>query len=261
IDATMAAGVVELAAAGDGKGDDVRQMAALFDQLLVGWDARRDLLPRLGSQVGAMWLGGGSLTQPRWLATASVDDDSPRRQGVRSLADSLENALQPLLVLTAFDHNQRKGDVMAAGLKTIGAVRFHYLSGGRSQPAWLQPGFAVAGGWFVAASNPTAFAAWWTPAKEPPGGRSPIQTVRAGQPADFLPLAFVDFKRLAAEIERDDAALTALLEEGADAGEKEKRRKVYALVKAVVGAFDRLVVGRRGANGVSHWTASLFFQE
>lgn len=135
-------------------------------ELVVGFDVDKDVLARLGPQVGAVAVLGPKEQMQVVLEVElrAGDDKSPA--GL-SLPQTLElTALRPLLVFYSLDHNKQFDDTTQVATIEVEGTRMHSMVGSRRLPVWLQPTYAVHGHRVYFGSSPDAIQSRQTPPRD-----------------------------------------------------------------------------------------------
>jgi hypothetical protein len=243
----------------DEANDDVRALFGVLSQLLAGYEIERDLLPRLGPQIG---LSIEQLAGPAGLSlllAIQFRDHQPGDSARIPLSSSLEAALRPLLVVVGIEHNKTRKDKWSVTLRTEDGVRIHHLHGSQKLPNWFEPGFAVHGGFILFSTSPTAITLWLRRVPHDADRFANVQQFFANwAPSDFIAHMYLNVSALRNAIRRYHEGLIGI---GADAVAQSGRPlpdNLSALLD-VLDLFERVVIGRRvEPAGTFHWTLSIF---
>jgi hypothetical protein len=128
--------------------------------LSAGFDAKTEILPSLGPEVGLVLRADkdGSL-----LGVLDMPLRPNGRKGPMglTLAQSLEMLVfRPLLIFYASDHNQRLGDQARIETQEIDQDRLHLMTGSIWLPEGFQPGFSVNESRILITTSPKAYSQW-----------------------------------------------------------------------------------------------------
>jgi hypothetical protein len=228
---------------------ELRLVTSIFSQLLAGYDAERDLIPRLGPDVGLVVSEASSAGIHGILAVQFQDYVAPHSAAL-PLSVALESALHPLLVIVGVEHNKVRQDTWETKVRSADGIRIHHLTGARRVPVWFEPGFAVAAGCLVFGTSPEAILEW---CKAAPGSEARAQSLVDGLPSNFVPWGYVNVAAIARYLHRERAAVLKQLagktSEQTAAGEK------LETILSLAGLVDHIVLGaHRGPNGARHVT-------
>lgn len=248
--ARLAGWLMTFAAAEENR--ELRLVASIFSQLLAGYDAERDLVPRLGPNVGLV-VSESRQVGVRGVLAVQFQDYLAPQAGALPLSVALETALHPLLVIIGVEHNKTRQDTWETTVRVAEGVRIHHLTGARRVPAGFQPGFAVAAGYLVFGTSPEAILAWCKTVAADSSEAATTRFANEGLPSNFVPWGYVNVSAIVRYGIRERATVLEHLKgkggEQVDAGAK------LDAVLSVAGLVDRILLGaHRGPNGARHVT-------
>ena len=252
---SLTAFIAQLIAAENDK--DARMVAEIFTQLLAGFDIQKDLLPRLGPEVGLVVRPQPDKLIPILTAAVQLQDCQPDEKGSLSLSQALETALRPFLVLIAFDHNHKRRDTWMANTQIANGRRVHYLAGGQRLPAWLQPGFAIADGYLVAGSSPQAVLDWRVLPEEQRLTSLPFyRQLRRWFPDSYVLGAYANLSAIRKTIAQHRTEAVDLLAKGHSERHQQIGKKLDLLL-GLTGLVEHIVLGTYRDQQARHWTLSI----
>jgi hypothetical protein len=234
---------------------DVFQVA---ERLVVGFDAEKDVLPKLGPEMGLVAVQGpqGRLEVVVEIELRAEDQPPP---AVLPLPETIELAvLRPLLVFYSVDHNNHFDD--DAKVETIACDfgRIHALTDSRALPPGLAPAFLVRPDRIYFGSSPEAILARRTPEARGLESSRHFAEFRGAAGEDAVLKAYLNVGRLREYVafHRGDLA-ERISEQGGEptdvvAGRISEVSDVLSLVEFV--ALSTSTSGR-----VRSWTLSVFF--
>jgi hypothetical protein len=177
---------------GDEKGK-LEDLVRLVNQMLVGYDWKQDLLPRLGKELGAAVIGPDELSSlPRAVGLLRFDAEAGDKAGFVSLTDALEQAIRPVIVVALVEHNRQNDDQATLRTRVDREVRFHETIGSKKLPLWIVPSFAVNKQSLSIASHPSALTALMGKPTTPRFSESKLAAKVVDQVGDGVPIGFVD---------------------------------------------------------------------
>ena len=200
-----------------------RNVEAVLRGLLLGKDARAEVLPAMGPGV-LLYVErpGESDTWPPWVASVEVGDPEA--------AKALENALRTALALSTLDAGGKGRAIVSRDVRGVPVTG---LSGGRFA-------FAFAGGRFACAATPEAAAGGVIADPGEKGGDSPFERARAAHFPAAETFAFLDLDAIHEVADGRREALARGLAAGRGGKPEDGRRdldQVLALVRLFRLAF------------------------
>lgn len=114
-----------------------------FDDLAVGFDATKDLLPALGPEFGTMIRIGEAGTPEVFIELQLAQGDKMGGAGL-DIAKTMELViLRPIFVFYSIEHNHEFSDSSRVETTNVGDLRIHSLVHSTVLPDWLIPSFSV----------------------------------------------------------------------------------------------------------------------
>ena len=255
VDFALAGSIIGRAAAME-KENIARQTLDFMNQLLGGKDVGKDVLPNIGPEVGVIATTSDSALKPNVVALTRLNDTKPKRAGDLPLSSTLESALRPMLVLLAMENNRETKGAAKAKTANLEGVRYHFLSGLKDAPAWVQPGFAVTAEYVLTATSQNAAEAFlkrsavnfWTS----PAGKA----VTARMPQGGSLVFFANMSKLREMLEREKTGVVKQFG-GAQNEDQGKIKDRIDTLLDITELFDYCIITVHKTSSIQNITLSL----
>ena len=228
-----------------------------IDELSVGFNVARDLLPALGPEFGSIIRLGESGSPEIMLELELKGGEAVGATGL-TLAQTLELiVLRPIFVLYSLEHNHEFQDTSRIETSEIGEMRVHSLTHSTILPSWLTPSFAVTGDKIRFASSPSLL---MKKDKEPLPAwidSAIAKQFRSKVGGDEIPKAFINVSRLRDFLVRNQGAIAGKIAEKTAVSSSNASGNINDLT-SLLELIDFAVLSTSTQGSVRRWTLSAF---
>lgn len=231
-----------------------------FDDLAVGFDASKDLLPALGPELGTMIRIGETGKPEVFIELQLVQGDKMGGAGL-DIAKTMELViLRPIFVFYSIEHNHEFNDSSRIETTNVGDLRIHSLVRSTVLPDWLVPSFSVSADRIRFSSSPQLLTqkksgdlALWIDSFQ-------AKRFRQALGNEEIPKAYLDVRRLREFLVRNQGEIAGNIAEKTSVSSSNANGKINDL-NSILELVDFAVLSTTTKGQVRRWTLSAFAAE